>query len=601
MVIMKKTVFLPLLLLLLHFSLPSFAGHGLSRWGDLKYPAGFSHFDYVNPNAPVGGEVTLWSLGGFDKMNPFTLKGEAPSMLSALVFETLAESALDEPFSQYQLLAKDVSVAEDGMSVSYQLNPKARFSDGTPLTSADVIFSLKTLKSKKAHPHYASYWRDVKEAVADGPHRVTFHFSQKNPELPLITGQMPIISQAFFTANPFGEESLTKPIGTGPYLVESLNPGKTITYKRNPNYWGWGIPTRKGMYNFERVTIKYFKDATVALEAFKAGDFDFVHVYHSKQWARDYVGERFDSGQIIKTTLPHRNVQGMQGFIMNTRRPIFNDVRVRKALGLAFDFEWSNKNLFYDQYARTGSYFDNSELAATGKPSAEELKLLEPLRGQLPAAVFGEAINPPKVEGKRGLRNNLRRAVKLLKAAGYRMGKGRQLVAENGKPFVIDVVLVQPGFERILAPYAANLKKLGITLKYRTVDASLYQRRIRAFDFDMVVGSFGQSLSPGNEQRGMWHSQSADQEGSRNLIGLKDPAIDQLVEHIIYAKDRASLLTAVHALDRVLRAGHYVIPNWHIPYHRLAFWDKFAKPAKMPLYYQPDSWLMSWWAKEAEK
>ncbi|ABK44654.1 extracellular solute-binding protein, family 5 [Magnetococcus marinus MC-1] len=584
------------LLLLTLIPMHAFADHGLSRWGDLKYPADFKHFDYVNPNAPVGGALTMWSLGGFDKMNPFTLKGEAPDMLGSLVFETLATSALDEPFSQYELLAKEVFVAEDGLSVTYRLNPAATFSDGSAVTSADVLFSLEILKSPQAHPHYSSYWRDIAKAVALDDHTVVFHFSQKNPELPLITGQLPVLSKNFFTQHPFGEASLTPPVGSGPYVVDRVDAGKTITYKRNPNYWGWQLPTQKGLYNFEKVVIKYFKDATVALEAFKAGEFDFVHVYHSKQWARDYVGAAFDQGKIIKTTLPHQNVQGMQGFVLNLRRPMFQDIRVRQALSLAFDFEWSNKNLFYDQYTRTASYFDNSELAAKDRPSPAELALLTPWKAELPASVFGPAVEPPTTSGPEGLRGNLRQAMQKLKEAGWALNPQRQLV-KDGQPFVIDMVLVQASFERIMAPMVANLQKLGITLNYRTVDASLYTRRIRSFDFDMVVSSFGQSLSPGNEQYGYWHSQSADQEGSNNLLGLKNPAVDALVDAITYAKSREELLTATHALDRVLRAGYYVIPNWHIPYHRLAYYNYFEHPATLPLYYQPSSWVMSWWVK----
>ncbi|MEG3641037.1 extracellular solute-binding protein [Magnetococcus sp. PR-3] len=594
---MKKIGWLLLLTLLPFHAL---ADHGLSRWGDLKYPADFKHFDYVNPNAPIGGTLTMWSLGGFDKMNPFTLKGEAPDMLGSLVFQTLATSALDEPFSQYELLAQEVSVAKSGMSVTYKLNPAAKFSDGTPVTSADVLFSLEILRTEKAHPHYNSYWRDINKAEAIDTHTVTFHFARKNPELPLITGQLPILSKAFFDQHPFGKESLTPAMGSGPYVVERVDPGKTITYKRNPNYWGWSLPTQKGFYNFERVTIKYFKDATVALEAFKAGEFEFVHVFHSKQWARDYTGDHFKSGKIIKTTLPHQNVQGMQGFVLNLRKPLFQDRRVRQALSLAFDFEWSNKNLFYGQYTRTASYFDNSELAAKGKPTPAELALLQPWAKELPAEVFGEAPQPPSTLGPRGLRGNLRQAMKLLKEAGWKMGPNRQLV-KNGQPFVIDMVLAQAGFERIMAPMVANLKKLGITLKYRTVDASLYMRRIRSFDFDMVVSSFGQSLSPGNEQHGYWHSDTADQEGSRNIIGLKSAAIDSLVHAMIYAKSRQELLTATHALDRVLRAGYYVIPNWHIPYHRIAYYKHYAYPTELPLYYQPSSWVMSWWSKTEPK
>ncbi|MBF0108122.1 MAG: ABC transporter substrate-binding protein [Magnetococcales bacterium] len=592
------TIFFLRFLILFLLVDPVLAGHGISLDGNLKYPAGFSGFDYTSPRAVVGGELTLHEVGGFDKMNPFTLKGTAPSHLGSLLFESLMVQSKDEPFAQYGLLLQDIEVAPDQLSVRGSLHPEARFSNGQKITADDVQFSLKLLKSDKAHPLYASYFKDLTEVETVSPGEVRFHFARLNRELPLILGELPILSKEYFQTHPFDDNTMEVPLGSGPYLVEKFDAGKTITFKRNPDYWGWKVPVNRGMYNFERITVKYFKDPVVALEGFKAGEFDFIFENNSKQWARDYQGTRFDRGEIIKETLPHQNGTGMQGFVFNLRRPIFQDIRVRQAMVLAFDFEWSNKNLFHGQYVRSNSYFSNSELAAQGKPSPEERELLEPLKNLIEPSVLGEAPTPPTTTGPEGIRGNLRQAVALLSQAGWKLGKDRILVNPQGQRFEVEMLLSSTAFERVMAPYAANLEKLGIRLNYRTVDATLYQRRTDHFDFDMVVGVFGQSQSPGNEQRDMWHSQSADVPGSRNIMGLKNPAVDALVEKIIYATDRKALVTACHALDRVLLAGHYLVPNWHLNYHRIAYWDRFARPEHPPLYYTPGGWLMSWWLKQ---
>ncbi|OSM05094.1 putative extracellular solute-binding protein [Magnetofaba australis IT-1] len=544
----------------------------------------------------MGGHLTLQDMGGFDKLNPFTLKGAAPALLGALVFETLMTSSLDEPFAQYGLLAEDVVVAEDWMSVTFRLNAKAQFSDGTPVTAEDVKFSLETLKSDQASPFHASYYRDIERAEIIDARSVRFHFKQYNRELPLIAGQLPILSKKFFAKHSFKDLDLTIPVGSGPYVVEKVESGKSVLYRRNPNYWGWGLPVNQGFYNFDSIGLKVFKDPVVALEAFKAGEFDFITVYNSKQWARDYEGKQFDSGALIKEKLPHRNNQGMQAFIFNLRKPLFQDQRVRQALALAFDFEWSNHNLFYDQYTRDGSFFSNSEMAARpGPPQGAVLNLLEPFRKQLPAEVFEGVRPPPSTTPPGSLRGNLRQAMRLLKQAGWKLGPDRVLVNAKGERLAFDFLLAQPAFERVMAPFNANLKKLGVEMTYRTVDASLYQQRVQDHDFDMMVGSFPQSQSPGNEQIGMWTSQSADVKGSRNLLGLKNPVVDALVEQLIQAKDRDGLVAACRALDRVLMAGDYLIPNWHIPYHRVAYASKLKRPAKPPLYYTADGWLLSWW------
>lgn len=599
---MRGGALLPLLTLLLLLgwlggSLPAQAAHGISLDGHLRYGPDFQRFAYTSEKAVVGGTLTLHSLGTFDKMNPYTLKGTPPDLLSGLLFETLTLHSMDEPFAQYGLLAKDIQVAADGLSVTYHLHEQARFSDGTPVTAEDVVYSFTVLRSDKAHPLYQSYWQDVKAVQALDKHRVRFDFSQKNRELPMITGEMPVLNRAFYAKHPFEKGDLTVPVGSGPYVVEAFDPGKSMTYRRNADYWGKALPVRRGQYNYERIVVKYFKDPVVALEGFKAGEFDFIFENNSKQWARDYVGEKFDQGRIRKESLPHKQGAGMQGWIFNLRRALFQDKRVRQALTLALDFEWSNENLFHAQYRRSDSYFSNSDLAAQGKPSAAELALLEPWRGQLDAAVFAEVQPPPSTAAPGSLRANLRRAAELLKEAGWQLG-GDGLLVKGGQPFKVEMLLSSPAFERVMAPYAANLKKLGVELNYRTVDLSLYQRRLDSFDFDMVVHTFAQSQSPGNEQRDMWQSASADIQGSRNLIGLKDPVVDALVEKIIYAESREALVTACRALDRVLLAGHYLVPNWYLNYYRVAYWQHLQRPEQLPLYYSAEGWLFSWWIRD---
>ncbi|MBF0214536.1 MAG: ABC transporter substrate-binding protein [Magnetococcales bacterium] len=585
------------LCLLLLLTTHAWADHGLSLDGVLKYPHDFKGFDYTSPDAKPGGTLNLHALGSFDKMNPYTLKGSAPDMLEPLVFEHLMVSSQDEPFSQYGLLAKKVEVASDGLSVTFHLDPAARFSDDSPLTAEDVKFSLDTLQSAKAHPFYQSYWRDIVAAEVLSPQTIRFRFRQANRELPLIAGQIPVFSRAFFEKTPFDQDSLSIPLGSGPYVVEEFKAGKILTYRRNPKYWGHALPVNRGSYSFERIVLKFYKDPVVALEGFKAGEFDFMFENNSKQWARDYEGPKFAQGLIKKETLPHKRGAGMQGLIFNLRRPMFQDIRVRKAMSLAFDFEWSNENLFYGQYTRSTSYFSNSELAAQGTPSPEELALLEPLKEKLDPSVFGPVPQPPTTTPPNSLRQNLREAAKLLKEAGWSLGPDKVMTDGKGNRLEVEVLLATPDFERILAPYAANLEKLGIVLKYRTVDPSLYQSRVHDFDYDTIINGFGQSQSPGNEQRDMWHSSSATIKGSHNRIGIQDPAVDALVDQIIYAKNRPELITACRALDRVLLSGHYLVPNWHLTYHRIAYWDRFARPEKTPLFYSPSDWLLSWWMK----
>lgn len=564
-----------------------------------KYKSGFTHFDYVNPDAPKGGDFILSALGSFDSLNPFLLKGLAADGLSPLLFETLMEASQDEPFSQYGLLAEDAVLASDGLSVTYRLNPRARFSDGSPVTAHDVQFSFEMLKSRQAHPQYRFYWSDILAAKALDPRTVRFEFARVNPELHMIAGQIPIFARSWIKGRPFDQVVLDKPLASGPYVVERFELGKYIVFRRNPDYWARELNVRRGMFNFDRITFKYYRDSMVELEAFKAGEFDFVSVYNSKQWARDFVGPKFDRRLILKEEFRHRNNAGMQGMIFNVRRPLFGDRRVRRALALAMDFEWANRNLFYDQYVRCDSYFSNSELASGGLPSSEELALLEPFRARLPESLFTTPWTPPRTDPPHSLRENLKEAKGLLEEAGWRYSEGA-LRDREGRPFRFEITLVQKGFERIVAPYARNLAKLGIQVEYRSVDPAIYQRKVDTFDFDMVVHVLPQSQSPGNELMGMFHSSAADQEGAANLIGIEDPVVDALLKEIIYARDRAHLVTAAHALDRVLLHGEYLVPNWYIAVHRVAWWDRFAQPETLPLYYNATGWALATWWKRLE-
>ncbi len=578
-----------------------FAAHGVSLDGEVKYPENFVRFDYTAQDAKKGGTLVLHDIGSFDKMNPFTLKGEAPLALESLVYEPLAVASLDEPFSQYGLLASDIEIAEDKKSVLFTLDKRAEFSNGEKVSAEDVVFTLQTLKSDKVHPSYNYYYQDIEGAEVIAPDKVRVNFKRANRELHMIAGQIRIMSEKFHRENSFQEQSddkeLVPPIASGPYLVEKFNLGKSITYKRNPHYWAVDHPTRRGMDNFDAITVKYYKDQTVALEAFKAGEFDFISINIAKQWARDMEGKKFTDGSIVKNTFPHQNNLGIQGFLMNQRRELFQDIRVRKALGLALDFEWTNKSLFHGQYTRCNSFFSNSYLAATGLPEGLEKSYLEPYKNTIPAEVFTEALTTSRATEPDGIRKNLLEAKKLLADAGWSIQNG-QLTNGNGQNFAFDILLVSAAFERVMAAYVKNLEKLGIHADYRVIDQALYLERLKSFDFDMIVASYGQSQSPGNEQRNFWHSSSADRPGSQNYAGIKSPAVDGLIDKIIYAKTREELVAGCRALDRVLWYGYYLIPNWYLPVHRLSYHNKFSAPAQLPLYYDPLQLLMTWWVKD---
>jgi microcin C transport system substrate-binding protein len=564
--------------------------HGVAMHGDLKYGPEFEHFDYVNPNAPKGGTVTFASIGTFDSLNPFIIKGTTADGLGFL-FETLTVQSEDEPFSEYGLLAESIEMPEDRSWVAFTLRPQARWQDGKPVTVDDVIFSFDTLK-EKGLPFYRAYYKNVIKAEPAGERRVKFTFEETtNRELPLILGQLPILPKHYFEKVEFDKTTLQPPLGSGPYRIKSLEPGRRIVYERVKDYWGADLPVSRGFYNFDEIRYEYYRDANVALEAFKAGGYDIRVENTSKFWATAYTGPMFDAGWIKKEEIPHELGTGMQGFVFNTRRPLFQDPRVRHALAYAFDFEWTNRTIMYGQYDRTESYFSNTELAAEGLPSEAELALLEPYREQLPAEVFTEVYQAPSTDGEGGIRQNLRTALGLLREAGWSV-EGGKLVNGKGEPFRFEILLNGPSFERHTLPFIKNLERLGIEASVRAIDPAQYQNRLNEFDFDIVVGTFGQSLSPGNEQREYWGSEAADIPGSRNIIGIKDPAVDHLIDKIIEAPTREDLVTATRALDRVLLWGHYVIPHWHSRTFRVAYWNKFDRPETTPPYGLP---LFSWW------
>ena len=564
--------------------------HGMSLFGELKYPPDFKHLEYVNPDAPKGGELVEDAVGGFDSLNPFIVRGE-PGAGAGAIYDTLMTGVRDEPSTEYGLLAKSVEVPDDLSYVVFNLRPEARWHDGTPLTAEDIVFTFETLRGK-GRPHYRYYYANVAKVEALGPHQVKFSFSgPKNRELPHIMGQLPALPKHWWKDRDFERTSLEPPLGSGPYRIGKLDPPRSMTVERVKDYWGRDLPVNRGRNNYDTIRYEYFRDQTVALEAFKAHQYDIRSETSAKNWATQYDFPALKAGLVVKEAIPHSNPTGMQGFAFNIRRPMFQDPRVRLAIAQTFDFDWANKNLFYGQYTRTDSYFSNSEFAARELPSPDELKLLEPYRGKLPPEVFTQVYQAPRADGSGQDRSALRRARDLLTSAGWTV-KDNRLVDKGGKPLEFEVLLVQADFERVLNTMRQPLERLGITMRMRVVDTAQYINRVRDFDYDMVVASWGQSHSPGNEQRDFWSSAAADRKGSRNLIGIKDPAIDGLIEQVIAADSRPALIAATRALDRALSWGHYVIPNFHLRTARVAYWNRFGRPATTPPYgvdYQ------TWW------
>jgi microcin C transport system substrate-binding protein len=565
--------------------------HGLSLFGDLKYGPDFKNFDYANPNAPKGGTMHFSAIGTYDTLNPFVVKGIAASNVGQ-IFDTLMLPSQDEPSSEYGLVAESVEVAPDKLSVLYTLRKEARFHDGSPMTPDDVVWTFETLRTK-GHPSYRTYYGDVTKVEKEGERGVRFHFkSADNRELPQILGQMAVLSQKYWAGRDFEKTTLDPPLGSGPYKIEAIDPGRSITYRRVPDYWGADLPVRKGRNNVDVARYDYYRDGTIALEAFKAGQYDIRIENSSILWATGYDGPALRQGLIKKEEIPNELPSGMQGFGYNLRRPLFQDPPVRQALAYAFDFEWSNKNLFYGAYTRTRSYFDNSELAAKSVPQGAELQILEKYRGKIPDEVFTKEYDPPKYDGSGNIRDGLREGLKLLQAGGWSFKNEKLVNEKTGQPLEFEILLDNPQFERIVLPFAKNLERMGITARVRTVDNAQYEKRMETFDYDMTIVAFGQSLSPGNEQREYWGSKAADEEGSRNLLGIKNPVLDELIEELIKAPDRASLVAHTRALDRILQYGYYVIPNYHIAAFRVAYWDKFRRPQVSPKY---GVGIDTWW------
>jgi len=570
--------------------------HGLALHGDLKYGPDFTHFDYVNPDAPKGGNVRFAAVGNtYDNLNPFILRGVPAAGLSQ-TFDTLTAQANDEPFSVYGLIAERIVVADDNSWVRFTLRPEARFHDGEPITVEDVIWTFETLK-KDGHPSYRLYYGDVERVEARGDHEVKFLFKgNDNAELPLILGQMPVLPRHAWADRDFSRTINEPMLGSGPYKVSRVDLGRSITYERVADYWGRDLPVNRGRYNFERIRYDYYRDGTVALEAFKAGQYDLRPENIARNWATQYDIPAVRDGCMIMEEIQHEIPTGMQAFFINSRRSMFSDPRVREALAYAFDYEWTNRTLFNGAYERTRSFFSNSELASSGLPEGRELEILEQYREQLPERVFTQAFEPPDTEREHGLRGNLLMALGLLREAGWEVKNNRLTHTDTGQVMRFTILLDNPSFERVVLPVTNNLRRLGIEASVRTVDTSQYQNRMNEFDYDMTVQLVGQSLSPGNEQRNYWSCVAAESPGSRNYAGVCDPVIDALIEKVVRAVDRDDLVHHTRALDRVLLQGHYVIPQWHLRSFRLVYWDKFQRPETSPKY---SLGLETWWARSS--
>jgi len=594
--------------------------HGIATYGQVKYPANFKHFDYVNPNAPKGGKVKQSARGTFNTNNKYTLKGISAAGLGYL-HESLLTSSADEPFSYYGLVAKSIQYPASRSWAIFNIRPQAKWHDGKPITADDVVFSHKILTTK-GHPAYKNAYKDIINVAKLGRLQVKFTFAKNaGRELPITAGSMPILPKHYYDGRQFDKTTLDIPLGSGPYKVKQLDAGKSITYERVKNYWGANLPVNIGRNNFDILQYDYYLDDTVALEALKGGNFDIRLENVSKNWATAYNVPAVDEGRLIKYEVQHALPTGMQAFVFNIRRNKFKDVRVRKALNYAFDFEWLNKKIFYGAYKRTDSYFSNSIFASSGVPKGAELGALRevcnvppplPPNAQPPkwsggaippilqmvgdchSGVFNKPFTLPTSDASGRDRSNLLIARNLLTNAGYEI-KDFKLVGPNGKPLEITFLIYSPSFERVIGPYIKNLKKLGVKANIKKVDVAQYQKLVEQFDYDIVVNVFGSGMSPGTEQRNYWHSSSADIEGSGNLIGLSNPVIDKLVDKVIASDSLEQLKANTKALDRVLLWGYYVIPNWYINSFRVAHWDKFAKPAKPPKY---SFGFDTWWVKD---
>ncbi|MDO9277055.1 MAG: extracellular solute-binding protein [Polaromonas sp.] len=589
----------------LGLSASAWAGYGYALWGDLKYPAGFSYFDYVNPTAPKGGELRLVSnlrTSTFDKYNPFTIKGSAPAYLADLMFDSLLVGSLDETAAGYGLLAEDVTVAPDGLSVTFALRPEARFNNGEPVLAADVKHSFDVLMGPYTSPAYKSLLEDVAGLDVLGERRLRYRFKKPNRELPLTVGGLPVFSRSWGVEGgqpkSFDKVVMDIPIGSGPYKIGPVRFGKDITYERDANYWAKDLNVRRGMVNFDRITVKIYKDNTAKLEALKAGEFDLMRFFSAGDWARRVNGKRFDSGELVKGEFKHSLPSGFQSYVINVRRDKFKDVRVREALGLAIDYEWMNRQMFYNAYQRVVGLFGNTACQASALPSPQEMAILSPWRQQIPAAALGPMFAPPRTDGDSSLRTNLRRARDLLADAGWHIRDG-VLQNSRGEPMVIEYLDSNEGGARVVAPWARNLEKLGIRLNYRAVDFALYQQRLSKFEFDIVSLAYGGTHNPGQEYANMFGSQAAVTEDSGNMAGVSSPAVDAIIARMTSAKSQADLLPACRALDRVISHSHYLIPQWTASTHRMAFNDKrLARSPLTPAYSTGEGWaIFTWWAR----
>ncbi len=563
--------------------------HAVALHGTPKYGPDFTHLDFVNPDAPKGGTLKQHVVGTFDSLNPFIVKGEPAAGMSfirsGLLYESLMQNSWDEPFTLYGVLAKDITIADDKSWVRFTLRDEANWHDGVTITAADVIWTFETLR-EKGQPFFKAYWGDVAEVVALSDKSVEFKFKVKgNSELPLIVAEMSVLPKHYWTAEgrEFGETSLTPPLGSGPYKIGKVDAGRSIEYVRHGDWWGKDLAFFRGMNNFDRIVFDYYRDDNVAHEAFLSGDYDIKMENIAKMWKDGYKVPEERAKRLNKEEIHNSRPAGMQAFVYNIRRPLFQHVKVREALSYGFDFEWSNKQFAGGDYVRTQSFFDNSELASKDLPSEGELALLEPHKDNIPARVFTETYTAPVTDGTGNVRTNLRAGIKLLEEAGYTElgGNGiRYKVLEDGshQKLEFEILHFSATFERWVLPFVKNLRRMGMEANFRVVDPAAFQRRLNEFDFDMMIGGFGQSSSPGNEQLEFWGSEKADIQGSRNYIGIKDPVIDEMIKGIIHAESREDLVTKTRAMDRVLLAHHYVIPMWHYPYWRIAYWDHIQRP-----------------------
>ncbi|MCP4489637.1 MAG: ABC transporter substrate-binding protein [Gammaproteobacteria bacterium] len=555
--------------------------HGISVFGDLKYGADFKHFDYANPDAPNGGTVHLSALGGFDNLNQFILKGVSASGASS-IYDSLTTGSADEPFSQYGLVAETIEVPDDKSWVIFDMRKQARWHDGKPLTADDVAWTFDALKTK-GHPFYRAYYSRVEKAEILEPYKIKFHFSETgNAELPMIIGQMEILPKHYYEKHDFAKTTLEPPLGSGPYRIKDVDAGRSIAYELVGNYWAKDLPVRKGSNNFAVIQYDYYRDLTVALEALKAGDVDFREEYISRNWKTAYDFPALRQGRVVKEDLPDGSTQPMQAFMFNLRKPKYADRRVRQAIGLAFDFEWLNKNLFFDTYKRNTSFFQNSELASRGLPTDGELTLLNEFRDQLADEIFTTEFKLPVTDGRGNPRANYRKALGLLKQAGWVIRDGKLTNATSGEVFKMEFVTRQPSMEKLALTFKKSLERLGITLKVRVIDNAQYQQLVESFEFDTITMVLAQSLSPGNEQYGFWSSAAADEQGSRNYAGIQNPVIDKIIDRIVKAKSRQQQIDSTRALDRILLYNHYVIPQYFGDTYRVAYWNRFSRPDIRP-------------------